>query len=70
MVNGDMPTKTEEEIRRAIRHVTDASRAAAKIKDQQFIARACCIIDVLRWTLGEASEFTKVVTSCDAIEKD
>jgi len=63
--------RSEQEIRRAIRHLTMAAEEPLGLL--HFIPAAAAMssqADLLKWVLGEPSDFEKgVMEPCDAIDK-
>ncbi len=61
--------RTEAEVRDAIRHMTEAKETAQENRELAGVAMLNIMIDMLRWTLGEPSEFAETKRNCDGIDR-
>lgn len=56
------------QIKAAIRHLSDGNIIARKINPAQAVI-IDIVIDALRWTIGEPSNFEAMVNDCEAADR-
>ena len=62
--------RTEKEVRAAISHLREAERGAPDTPEGEFFRRHnAMVLDLLRWVLGEQSDFSAVVEGCDQVDR-
>lgn len=62
--------RSEQEVRRAIKHLEEASRSGIAKADPA-VAMLLAVRDALRWVLGKESRFEReVMRPCDALDSE